>query len=245
MFFHTLHPFLECGCAVPDRHYCVTMGVEHASCPSLEHDPQSRMRLLAKRAQRGDGHVAAACDYGWWDTGRGKPTVSPVVNSQSGAPRLNPLLIPASTTALSQGGCHSTPRRPELLAACPWTLSPLTSPTNRTVAAMGSPVITPQTPKGRVSSRSTPPPMFRWKVNGDTLWLTMPTPSKPSRRSPGTVEGNSSPISTATLTPAFSWRMPSFRTAFRDRAGSTSCGPVPGDSSPLNSPTSSRVCVRP
>src|SRR5919199_1606691 len=106
--------------------------------------------------------------HGRPDPGRGKLNVSPVVNSQSGAPRLNPLLIPASTTALSQGGCQSTPRRPELLAACPRTLSPLTSPTNRTVAAMGSSVITPQTPKGCVSSRSSPPPRLRWKVNGAT-----------------------------------------------------------------------------
>src|SRR5919202_6002423 len=75
--------------------------------------------------------------HGWPAPGRGKLNVSPAVNSQSGAPRLNPLLIPASTTALSQGGCQSTPRRPELLAACPWPLSPLISPTTRTVAPRG------------------------------------------------------------------------------------------------------------
>src|SRR5262249_37591004 len=129
----------------------------------------------------GFAHALPFCDQSQGDVvcsrdTSGKLKVTPVVNSQSGAPRLNPLLIPASTTALSQEGCQSTPRRPELLAACPWTLSPSISPANRTVAPMGSSVITPQTPKGRVASRSTPPPRFRWKVNGDIRRLTMPTP---------------------------------------------------------------------
>src|SRR5207249_693915 len=124
--------------------------------------------------------VREALYHLWGEAGRGKLKVTPVVNSQSGAPRLKPRLIPASKTTLGKGACQSTPRRAELLAACPWTLSQLTSPTNRNCGTTGSSVISPQTAKGRVPSLATPPPTFRWKVKADTLWLTIPTPSKPT-----------------------------------------------------------------
>src|SRR5262245_20403554 len=149
-------------------------GFSHTESPAGYTSGASWAWSWACLVQRsGFAHALPSCAQSQRDVVRSRDTseklkVSPVVNNQSGAPRLNPLLIPTSTTALSQWGCQSTPRRPELLAACPWTLSPLTRPANRTVAPMGSSVITPQTPKGRVSSRSTPPPRFAWKVNGDT-----------------------------------------------------------------------------
>src|SRR5437016_4577013 len=162
----------------------------HALCPFGVHSPLSQAN-----------RVCEALSHLWGEASRGKLKVTPVVNSQSGAPWLKPRLIPTSKTTLGKGDCQSTPRRAELLAACPWTLSPLTSPTNRNCGTTGSSVISPQTAKGRVPSRSTPPPAFRWKVKGDTLWLTIAIPSKPSRLSSGLVDGNSGPSSTAMLTP--------------------------------------------
>src|SRR5215471_4072555 len=90
--------------------------------------------------------------------GKEKPKVSPVVNIQSGAARLIPLLIPPSIERLDSGGVQIKPIRAELLGEFSRTLSTSTSTPNLSLRAKRSAPITPQNKKGLVCALSTAPP---------------------------------------------------------------------------------------
>src|SRR3989454_1242945 len=135
---------------------------------------------LSSVEHESDHHIWSDLAYCREKVGREKPNVRPIVNCQSGAARLMPRRIPASRKTFFDVGCQITPRSAELFGHWSCVLSPLTSPTSRSLGCTGSSPITPQMANACRSSRSRPPPPLTCTVTAATFPLTIPIASNPT-----------------------------------------------------------------